>query len=97
MAAGKLPVDFELKVKLPPPVGGAGYPYQISARDLMANFKYLLALIGSIPDGETINDMLYWDGSAWLVLPGPSGTGTHVLGSVDGTLTWLPTEDCESP
>ena len=36
-----LPVDFETKVMLPPAVGGNGYPYKISARDLMANYKYL--------------------------------------------------------
>ena len=36
-----LPVDFESKVKQAPVVGINGYPYQISARDLMANFKYL--------------------------------------------------------
>jgi hypothetical protein len=35
-----LPVDFEQKVKLPPAVNGRSYPYQISARDLMQDFRY---------------------------------------------------------
>lgn len=37
----RLPVDFEAKVKAPPPANGNGYPYQISAKDLMDNFRYL--------------------------------------------------------
>ena len=36
-----LPVNFEEKVRLPAAVGGAGYPYRISAGDLMKNFNYL--------------------------------------------------------
>jgi hypothetical protein len=35
-----LPVDFEAKVKLPGSGGGTGYPYQISAGDLMDNFDH---------------------------------------------------------
>lgn len=27
-------------------------------------------------------------------LPDPPDTGTWILGSIDGTLTWLPTQDC---
>ena len=38
--ADQLPVDFEEKVKQPPAVGGAGYPFQLSAKDLMKNFVY---------------------------------------------------------
>ena len=38
--SGQLPVDFEEKVKLPPAGGGAGYPFQLSAKDLMKNFVY---------------------------------------------------------
>ena len=85
------PVNFEEKVKAPPAINGAGYPYRISARDLMANFQYLL---DRIADGGSPNDMLYWDGSKWAALSGPSGNGTFVLGCVDGTLTWMDTEEC---
>jgi hypothetical protein len=35
-----LPIDFEQKVKLPPAINGRSYPYQISARHLMQNFRY---------------------------------------------------------
>ena len=48
----RLPVDFEAKVKMPRPANGVGYPYQISARDLMANFRYLEDMeSGGVPDG----------------------------------------------
>ena len=35
-----LPVNFEEKVKAAPAIGGAGYPYRISARDLMRDFVH---------------------------------------------------------
>ena len=35
----KFPVDFERMAKLPPAPDGNGYPYRISAKDLMADFK----------------------------------------------------------
>ena len=41
-----LPIDFEEKVKQPPAVGGVGgYPYSISAKDLMKNFVYASPVI----------------------------------------------------
>ena len=36
----KIPVDFSEKAKIPPAIGGAGYPYRISAKDLMQNFVH---------------------------------------------------------
>lgn len=51
--ADKLPVDFEKKVKQPPPVDGKGYPYQLSAKDLMANFNYLNNKSSSLPSTMT--------------------------------------------
>ena len=89
---GKLPVDFEQKVRLPAAVAGKGYPYQLSARDLMQNLNYLLGLIP--PPGSTVNDMLYWNGAEWTLLPAPAADATYVLGVVSGVLQWLPTEAC---
>jgi hypothetical protein len=91
MAKKKLPVDFEKKVKQPPPPNGAGYPYQLSAKDLMENFKYLLDLM---PEGNQ-GDMLYWAGDKWVVLAAPSGGVMNVL-SHDGTRpVWVETQECE--
>ena len=36
----KIPIDFEQKVKMPAQINGRSYPYQISAKDLMDNFRY---------------------------------------------------------
>ena len=35
-----LPVNFDELVKMPSGTGGTGYPYQISAKDLMKSFHY---------------------------------------------------------
>lgn len=89
--AAKLPIDFEEKVKQPPPPGGNGYPYQISAKDLMKNYKYLL---NRVPSGDNDNDMLVWNFGSWILLPAPANTGTFVLGVVDGEMQWMSTEEC---
>ena len=87
----KLPVDFEEKVRLPAAVGGAGYPYRISARDLMLNFKFLM---NQMPVGYNDNEMIILSGGKWIVLPAPSSSGTHVLGCVGGKMQWLATSEC---
>jgi len=90
--ARKFPVDFEQKAKSPPPVGGRGYPYQLSAKDLMQNFRFLSELV---PEGVTDNDLIYFSANKWQILPAPSGNGVFVLGAVDGKLTWMDTAECE--
>jgi len=87
----QLPVDFEQRVKVPPVVAGRGYPYQLSAKDLMQNFRFLSELV---PEGVTDNDLIYFSANKWQILPAPSGNGTFVLGAVDGKLTWMTTEEC---
>jgi len=72
--AVNLPVDFEQKVKLPPKANSAGYPYKLSAKDLMLNFKALADQ--GLPDGNMIGDILEWDGTQWLpVQPEEGETG----------------------
>jgi hypothetical protein len=87
----KLPVDFEAKAKLPPPANGAGYPYQLSAADLMQNFNYLLK---RVPKGRSKGDILYWNGTAWTILPAPGGSTMNVLTCTAGALAWTETEGC---
>lgn len=41
-----LPIDFEKKVRLPAQPGNGGYPYRISARDLMLNFRFAALEVG---------------------------------------------------
>lgn len=91
MDTEKLPVDFEEKVRLPAAVGGAGYPYRISARDLMLNFKFLM---NQMPEPANDNDMIILSGGKWVILDAPSSSGTHVLGCVSGKMQWLATSEC---
>ena len=47
----KIPVDFEQKVKMPAQINGRSYPYQISAKDLMDNFRYAALQVDQTPVG----------------------------------------------
>jgi hypothetical protein len=49
----------------------------------------------TLPAGENVGDLLYWDSEAWVILPPPSGTDTKVLASNGGVPYWLGTEECE--
>lgn len=82
--ARKFPVDFEQKVKQPPPIDGRGYPYQLSAKDLMRNFQFTADLL---PEGKK-GDMLYNDGSNWVLLdnPGEPTTGEENALIHDGSI-----------
>lgn len=50
----------------------------------------------ALPAGTTTNDLLYWNQSAgkWVVLAAPSASGTKILASVSGTLTWVDVINC---
>lgn len=85
-----LPVDFENKVKQAPVVGIKGYPYQISARDLMLNFNYL----DQWPKSPGTGDLMYYDGGGWTLLKPPSGSGIHVLTHDGASPSWTATEEC---
>lgn len=51
--AADLPIDFEQKVKASPPANGRGYPYQISAKDLMKDFVFASPVIeDKTPSGK---------------------------------------------
>lgn len=66
-----LPVDFEQKVKLPPQVNGRSYPYQISAKDLMQDFRYAaLQVDGSEVNGLHLVENIAADGSRTISLGG---------------------------
>ena len=48
---------------------------------------------GPLIDGVQ-GDMLYHNGTDWTTLGAPAGSGTFVLGYVDGVLEWMQTTDC---
>jgi hypothetical protein len=145
------PIDFEALAKRGGSSATGGYPYQIAARDLMANFVFcaldcedslventsgkgghrqrklkispgtatgqlafwdgtrwvptatpstqsLLQWDGSawafVAAPSTGNSLLYWNGTTWLHVAAAPASGTHVLGAVNGALTWIATEGC---
>lgn len=86
------PVDFTEKVKLPAGEGGTGYPYRISAEDLMRDFHFAALDAG---DGwiEMTEDSIY--PSRKLKLPDlPTSGGLFVLGCSGGSIQWIATESC---
>ena len=87
-----LPVDFEAKVKQARAANGAGYPTQISAGDLMRNFVFTALDV----DPSLIEKTTGQGGhqARKLKIPAVPSSGTHVLGAVGGTLTWISTEEC---
>ena len=44
--------------------------------------------------GTNIGQMIVWGANGWQPAPAPPSSGTHVLGAVDGALTWISTEEC---
>ena len=91
MANLKLPIDFDEKVKTAPSANGTGYPYRISASDLMANFTYAALIVED--DWVESESSGSYQGRK-LKLPELPGGGTHVLGCVDGEIQWIETESC---
>jgi len=65
-----LPVDFENKLKQPPLPGAKGYPYQISARDLMQNFNFAAVEIPEFTPSGEVNALRMYTGT---------GTGGHLV------------------
>jgi hypothetical protein len=86
-----LPIKFDQLAKMPGAANGTGYPYRISAGDLMANFEYA-ALDADESWIETTSGQ-YGTGRKLKMPPLPS-SGKHVLGCVSGALQWIETEEC---
>jgi hypothetical protein len=93
------PINFLQLVKSGGDPANGGYPYQLKASDLQKNFTYatedfstedfLVTAIGSGQGGSTQRHV-----KLKLVIPTLPTTGTHVLGAVEGVLTWIATEEC---
>lgn len=87
-----LPINFNVKVKMSAGAGGAGYPYRISASDLMANFNYSALDV----DDSWIEDTRTSFGPGRKIkLPALPYSGTHTLGCVSGDLQWIVNEEIE--
>ena len=44
--------------------------------------------------GTNAGQMIVWGANGWQPAPAPPSSGTHVLGAVNGALTWISTEEC---
>ena len=83
-----LPVKFEALARAAnTPVSGA-YPYSLKGRDLDQNFNAVAIDI----DSSWVNSEA--NGQRTMLLPAVPSEGTHVLGAVNGSLTWISTEEC---
>ena len=79
------PVDFQAVVK------GGKATSPISASDLMRNFAWAkLVVDASLVDTTTVMGF----SAQKFKMPALPGEGTFVLGSVDGSLSWIATEEC---
>jgi hypothetical protein len=85
------PVSFSEKIKQSTSPSG-GYPLQISAGDLDRNFVYATLQV----DPGWLDESGGAGGNAMrtLKLPALQASGTYVLGTIDGVIQWIETEDC---
>lgn len=92
------PISFAALAKTAGNPAAGGYPYALKGTDLDKNFTFATA------DFDTA-DFLVTDGlgagghqsrkvALALRIPTLPGSGTHVLGAVDGVLQWIATEEC---
>ena len=84
----KFPVDFEQKVKLPAGPGG-GYPVQISAKDLMRDFRFAALQVDTTPlaNGLSLEERQS-NGERFVKLTGALTSGTGWWGTVG--ILWQP-------
>ena len=86
------PTDFRQKVAMPPAINGNGYPYKLSAEDLMRNFEYAALDTWLAQSGPIKLRISTWHGGRRIsILFDPPTDGTHILGSVDGEAQWIET------
>lgn len=72
-------------------------PRSISAKDLDDNFTKT-HVIDDPAATTTVYTVEYTtDGTVLKVLPTINASGTYVLGTVDGVLQWIATQDCDDP
>jgi len=79
------PVDFQTVVK------GGKSTKPISSADLMKNFAWAkLVVDDSLVDTTTVMGF----SAHKFKMPALPGDGTFVLGAVNGSLSWIATEEC---
>ena len=86
------PVSFQQMAQQGGTPANGGYPYQIRASDLDKNFVF--ATLDADPSLVETSTGQGGHPQRRLKIPAVPASGTHVLGSVDGKLSWISTEEC---
>lgn len=86
------PVDFQQLAQGATGTTNRDYPYAIKATDLMKNFVFATLDIAEGVYEETSGAQGHRQRR--LKIPTPPSAGTYVLGSVNGTIQWVATEEC---
>lgn len=86
------PISFKALAKLGGSPKSGGAPYQIRGDDLDKNFVFATLQV----DGSLIKTEVGPGGHIFrkLDIPKRPNQGTFLLGSVEGTLQWIATEEC---
>lgn len=82
--------DNYAKVTLMPPKG-------VAASSALYELRYDkdgTRITRILPKGSSEGDLLYFDGSNWVVLPAVDSETMHVLTITNGNLAWTATQDC---
>jgi hypothetical protein len=92
------PINFETLAKQGGNPATGGYPYQLKASDLQKNFVYAVEEFHYEHFTETSTAGQSGHAQRKIQIktpiPTPPSSGTHVLGAVNGALTWIATEEC---
>ena len=81
--------DFPVDFQTVPKSGNSAKP--ISSSDLMRNFAWAkLVVDNSLLDTTTVMGF----SAHKFKMPALPGSGTFVLGAVDGSMQWIATEEC---
>lgn len=92
------PLSFESLAKTAANPASGGYPYSLKGSDLDKNFAFATEDFDT--DDFNVTNGLGAGGhqnrkiALALRIPELPGSGTHVLGAVDGTIQWIATEEC---
>jgi len=98
MPASTPPVSFQSLANTAPNPASGGYPYQLKGSDLDKNFTFAtedfdatdFKVTYALGSGGHQNRKV----ALAIRIPAVPGSGTHVLGAVDGALQWIATEEC---
>lgn len=94
------PLSFRALAQTAANPASGGYPYQLKGDDLDRNFAYATEDFDSADFAVTTTQSAGGHTQRRIALapslriPTPPTSGTHVLGAVGGTLTWIATEEC---